>query len=1095
MTDYGMERSEFANYIWEQKYKAPQDANIDDSFKRVAKVLSEGDSDFESSLYEELSSGRFVPAGRIFAGAGVPGKYTLFNCFVSSTIEDSMEGIFNVVKEAAITQKYGGGIGFDFSTIRPAQSKINDSTAPASGPLSFMRVFDTMCSTVMSGNSRRGAMMGILNVDHPDILDFIKIKGANSVIDKVEDTNTRRELYSNFGNLRNFNISVGITDTFMEAVRKDQFWDLQFDGVVYNTIAARVLWDQILNQTYNYSEPGIFFVDTANRLNNLSYCEKIAATNPSMPAGTLVHTNLGIFAIDKLEGKSFKVKSMDGTWVPANCFLSSESADLIEITFGPNRTIRCTKEHKWPVLLNGSYVRVSADKLNIGDLIPTNRNESLELSNRVDLSYTDGLITGIVFGNGYYNIRKDDGRAYLGISFNQEDLELQELAAQYFSVNKTQQHDELTLHVTKDKVVRSFLEKVGLTLGSKEQLPTTLWESNDNFIKGFIDGLFSTDGCVYKDDIVLTNKNKNVMVEVAKLLAFHGVLSTIREGVTHLNGKAFNRYDLTISKNSAKRFATVFKLTSIRKGKKLKELINTHCRKHINADHLVVKEIKYLTNKERVWDISVDYYQHVFPTEWGYTGNCGEQGLPSNGNCNLGAINLSRFVTNPFTTDARFDEVLLQKTVQIAVRALDNVIDVTQYPIPEQEKEGKNKRRIGLGFMGLATVFQMLGCTYGDSNSIAHTNFIMKRIANYAYAESANIAKEKGAFPLYDREAILKAPFVNNKLTKNVRDDISKYGLRNGVILTVAPTGTTALAFGDNCTSGIEPAFALSYSRNVRIGGGDEYKSYDIEDYGVRLFKHLYPGLEIPKHVKDSVTENLTITNHLDILENVQYWIDASVSKTINVPQSYSFEDFKSVYESAYDRNCKGCTTYRPSDVRGSILSTAPAENKKETAVVPIVAVDKRPSVLDSKTYYIPAWPDDNCSRYVTIADLEDGRPWEIFIATKATTSSAETMALARIISALMRRTDDVSYIADVLSEVHSPTGGSWIDGKYIPSLPAAYGAILKRHIEKKHDIFVNKEKKTVAVKGKLCNHCGEYSLISQDGCNQCLNCGYSKCG
>jgi len=754
VTDYGMERSEFANYIWEQKYKAPQDATIDDSFKRVAKVLSEGDSDFESSLYEELASGRFVPAGRIFAGAGVPGKYTLFNCFVSSTIEDSMEGIFNVVKEAAITQKYGGGIGFDFSTIRPAKSKIHDSTAPASGPLSFMRVFDTMCSTVMSGNSRRGAMMGILNVSHPDILDFIKIKGSNSVIDKVEDTNTRRELYSNFGNLRNFNISVGITDTFIEAVRKDQFWDLQFDGVVYNTIAARVLWDQILNQTYKYSEPGIFFVDTVNKLNNLSYTEKIATTNP-----------------------------------------------------------------------------------------------------------------------------------------------------------------------------------------------------------------------------------------------------------------------------------------------------------------------------------------------------CGEQGLPSNGNCNLGAINLSRFVTNPFTTDARFDEVLLQKTVKIAVRALDNVIDVTQYPIPEQEKEGKNKRRIGLGIMGLATVFQMLGCTYGDSDSSAHTNFIMKRIANYAYAESANIAKEKGAFPLYDREAILKAPFVRNKLTTNVRDDISKYGLRNGVILTVAPTGTTALAFGDNCTSGIEPAFALSYSRNVRIGGGDEYKSYDIEDYGVRLFKHLYPGLEIPKHVMDSVTEHLTITDHLDILENVQYWIDASVSKTINVPQSYSFEDFKSVYESAYDRKCKGCTTYRPSDVRGSILSTAPAENKKETAIVPIVSVDKRPSVLDSKTYYIPAWPDDNCSRYVTIADLEDGRPWEIFIATKATTSSAETMALARIISALMRRTDDVSYIADVLSEVHSPTGGSWIDGKYIPSLPAAYGAILKRHIEKKHDIFVNKEKKTVAVKGKLCNHCGEYSLISQDGCNQCLNCGYSKCG
>lgn len=754
MTDYGMERSEFANYIWEQKYKAPQDTTIDDSFKRVAKVLSEGDSDFESSLYEELSSGRFVPAGRIFAGAGVPGKYTLYNCFVSSTIEDSMEGIFNVVKDAAITQKYGGGIGFDFSTIRPAKSKIHDSTAPASGPLSFMRVFDTMCSTVMSGNSRRGAMMGILNVSHPDILDFINVKGSNSVIDQVEDPKIRRELYSSFGNLRNFNISVGITDAFMAAVSGDTYWDLKFDGEFYGSVRARELWNKILEATYKYSEPGIFFVDTANYRNNLYYCEKITATNP-----------------------------------------------------------------------------------------------------------------------------------------------------------------------------------------------------------------------------------------------------------------------------------------------------------------------------------------------------CGEQPLPPNGNCNLGAINLSKFVVNPFTTDARIDESLLKSTVDTAVRALDNVIDVTQYPTPEQEAEGKSKRRIGLGVMGLATVFQMLGFSYGDSDSIAITNFIMKRIANYAYETSADIARVKGPFPLYNKGAILNALFVQNKLTNNVKESIARNGLRNGVLLTVAPTGTTALAFGDNCTSGIEPAFALSYTRNVRIGGGDEYQSFAIEDYGTRLFKHLYTGMDIPKHITNSTTENLSINDHLNVLENVQYWIDASVSKTVNIPESYSFDDFKSVYESAYLRGCKGCTTYRPSDVRGSILSTESTESKKAPAVVPISVADKRPSVLDSKTYYIPAWPDDNCSRYVTIANLEDGRPWEMFIATKATTSSAETMALARIISALMRRTDDVSYIADVLSEVHSPTGGSWIDGKYIPSLPAAYGAILKQHIEKKHDIFVNKEKKTVAVNGKLCNHCGEYSLISQDGCNQCLNCGYSKCG
>lgn len=898
-----MNRSKIAELTWENKYKAPVDKTLDDTYQRVAAALTGFDKPIQSYnfpsvhkeydlLYEELRTNRFIPAGRIFSAAGLDKrKVTYLNCFVSGVIPDSIQGIFDTITEAAVTQKYGGGIGFDFSPIRPKGARVVGAASPASGPLSFAHVFNSMCSTIMSAGSRRGAQMLVMRVDHPDIIEFIHAKNKNEYIEKVTDPILRRELYQQFGALRNFNISVAVTKEFMEALEKDTDWYLTSDHpkngsvvyddikgpYIYQVIKARELWDMIMRSTYEFSEPGVIFIDRVNDLHNLKWMENIVATNP-----------------------------------------------------------------------------------------------------------------------------------------------------------------------------------------------------------------------------------------------------------------------------------------------------------------------------------------------------CGEEPLAPNDSCCLGAINLSQFTTHPFTNVARVDYDKLVHTTKVAVRALDAVRDVTQYPTEAQREKGNSTRRIGLGVMGLGTLFQMTGLKYGDQASLDITNYIFKTIAETAYKESIKLAKINGPFPAYDRKKFSEAPFLQ-KLSSETRYQIDKHGIRNGVLLTVAPTGTTALAFGDNCSSGIEPVFALNYRRNVRKDGSEQYEAHDVEDYGSRLFTELYPGDKLPGYITESITEKLTPQTHLNIMKVVQYWIDASISKTINVNSDCSFEDFKRLYTIAYEYGCKGCTTYRPSDVRGSILETtdtkpwekygsyttlcpkcgiqsviskkgtsiclscgftAPYETdetetftatveeinpgdkyigmstpdidgklrtvksydgtkenntwdriedvpdflkpKTEIAFPPAQKkktpriVDTRPSILESKTYYLPAWPLDDCSRYVTISN-RDGRPWEIFINTKSTNAAAETMALARILSALFRRTEDPGFLADVLKEIHAPHGGSWINGTFIPSLPAAYGMILEAHLKGETPKFAEKKKppmdtgpdaqdvkaayENILLKTEgyipargLCPKCGLQSAISRDGCLDCLSCGYTTC-
>jgi ribonucleoside-diphosphate reductase alpha chain len=745
-----------AEQIWDMKYRLKDadgtaiDKSVEDTWARIAKDLASVEKNkeqWEKEFYAALEDFKFLPAGRITAGAGTNRKVTLFNCFVMGTIPDDMEGIFNMLKEAALTMQQGGGIGYDFSTIRPNGALVKGVAADASGPLSFMDVWDSMCRTIMSAGSRRGAMMATMRCDHPDIEQFISAKS-----DPIR--------------LRMFNLSVLVTDPFMEAVKNDGDWNLIFNGEVYKTLKARTLWDQIMQSTYDYAEPGVIFIDRINKLNNLNYCETISATNP-----------------------------------------------------------------------------------------------------------------------------------------------------------------------------------------------------------------------------------------------------------------------------------------------------------------------------------------------------CGEQPLPPYGACLLGSINFAQLVEKPFEKSAKINEAELESLVATAVRMMDNVVDASKFPLKEQAQEAKNKRRIGLGVTGLADALLMVGLRYGSDEAAAQTERWLHILAKSAYSASVELAKEKGAFPLFDAEAFLKSGSMQT-MDKEICCDIKKYGIRNALLTSIAPTGTISLYAG-NVSSGIEPVFAYSYTRKVLQKDGSKTEE-EVVDYAVRMWRDLKGDTPLPDYFVNAQT--LSPLEHVKMQSAAQKWIDSSISKTINCPEDIDFESFKSVYLEAYETGCKGCTTYRPNDVTGSVLTVSSSKEKPmEEEGADVIYMSEpldRPNELEGSTYKLK-WPDSEHAIYVTINDAlvnASRRPFEVFINSKNMEHFAWTVALTRMISAVFRRGGDVSFVVEELKAVFDPRGGAWVNGKYIPSILAAIGGVLETHMVKigflegeglglKEDPKSNQVINFSENKAKACTSCGQFEMQMVEGCMTCRSCGYSKCG
>lgn len=1070
-----MKHPKIASQIWDKKYRfkmadgTPLDETVQDTWFRIARALAlpegpELTTRYQSEFFYALEDYKFLPAGRITAGAGTGRSVTLFNCYVMGTIPDSMDGIFSMLREAALTMQQGGGIGYDFSTIRPKGAEVKGVAADASGPLSFMDVWDAMCRTVMSAGERRGAMMATMRCDHPDIEDFITAK-------------------KDAARLRMFNLSVLVTDDFMDAVRRGDNWDLKFTdrhGVttVFRTVKARDLWNKIIRTTYDVAEPGVIFIDRINKLNNLGYCETIAATNPCVPGETPILTLDGYIPIQELVDQDTTIWNGEN-WEEVTPF-STGFNPLVRVTLSNGQVLDCTPAHDF-VLEDGS--KVPADELVAGQVLQKAEHEGYQGSGSLANAYSQGFYSG----DGTKNAKKS------WVYSPKYDV-IPRLCG---SVAENE-HPERRFRVWSHGAMLA-----------KDYVPMN--ERLEDRIEWFT-GLLDADGTLAiasngAPGLQLTSTDEEFMRQVQLFLTGLGVFAHLGvERHKEANwSSAHTAARISISTPGVHRLQELgLKPSRL----KLPEGYPVHNR----ARKLRVVSVTDLGRSEETFcftskETGMGVFNGIL------TGQCGEQPLPPYGACLLGSINLARLVSMPFTGMAELDVDQLDHLVATAVRMMDNVVDASLFPVEQQALEARAKRRIGLGVTGLADALAMCRIKYGSPEAVAQVSEWMEAIALAAYSASIELAKEKGPFPMFDADGFLRSgSFAAERLPLEMQDDIRKHGIRNALLTSIAPTGTISLYAG-NVSSGVEPIFAYGYTRKVLQADGSKVEE-QVVDYAVALYQELYPGTELPEYF--TTAQELLPEDHLRMQAAAQHWVDSSISKTINVPEDIPFEDFRDVYEEAYRLGCKGCTTYRPNDVTGSVLEvTKPAETPEVTKSKEDTRIsrypDGRPKVLSGETYKLK-WPNEPHAFYITFTtqvDMEKGtkRPFEVFINSKNVDHFQWTVALTRMISAVFRRGGNVSFVANELREVFDPKGGAFMNGKYVPSLLAAIGDVVAEHMTAigygdfrpksvvDQDLAELETRVLAAYPPHQCKDCGSYNLKKEAGCEVCGDCGSSKCG
>ena len=857
---------------------------------------------------EALLEQRILPAGRIQNAMGSSKWVTPFNCFVSGPVQDTFVGhggwgddtgsIMRRAWEGAATMRMGGGMGYDFSGLRPRGELIRKLGSRTCGVVGFLPIYSEMCLATASTGDRRGAQMGCLRVDHPDIEDFIACK-------------------QNSDKLRGFNLSILITDKFMQAVIDDKEFNLVWGGKEYRTVPARALWEKIMRSTWDWAEPGVIFIDRINDLNNLHYCETISATNPCFAAGTLIVTDKGAFPIEQLVGRSVNV--YDGfSWRSVDNFrITGHNQPMVKITMQDGSTLRVTKQHDM-LLANGE--RKKATSLSVFD--------ELMLSNieyEGDIVERGAYLKGFLLGDGALK------RDYAELWLYEPKYMCQERLTESLADIPSGSVNTNAVEVCEFKYAKQNCRRMtGLTPKKdelsdwvstyREGLPQRAFAWTLRSRLDFIAGLMDSDGTVldttngYGYQISLTNER--VLLDLQILLKSVGV----RSKVTLMRGAGHDHWGdhKPVWRLSIAQAAAIY-LSSQIKFERLCSFADKQSIYNVKSRSGIVTAVESDGVDSVVYCCTVPTTHSVSLAIGLVTGQCSEQPLPPYGACLLGSVNLPAYLVptgemTPLGPRYTIDLELLRADIPNTVRAFDLVNDRAQFPLPQQREEALNKRRMGIGVTGLANAIEALGFEYGSDRFLSLEDSILRFINVEAYTASARLSAEKGCFPLFDKDKYLCGKFTQT-LPSVVRDLIADHGIRNSHLTSIAPTGTIALC-ADNVSSGIEPVYMHKQRRIIQTFEGPI--EVELEDYGVRALG-----------VRGKQCEDVTIVQHIAVQACAQKHIDSAISKTCNVPATMAWEDFKNVYLDAYQQGCKSVSTFTTGGKRTGILSAVAHEDEE----------------------------------------------------------------------------------------------------------------------------------------------------------------------
>ncbi|OLN30358.1 Ribonucleotide reductase of class II (coenzyme B12-dependent) [Desulfosporosinus metallidurans] len=1144
--------------VLEKRYLKQENGQVaesaEDMMYRVASVIAEVEEErygkgkretqaLAKEFYTIMANLEFMPNSPTLMNAGRD-LGQLSACFVLP-IEDSMEEIFDAIKNAAIIHKSGGGTGFSFSRLRPKNSMVRSTGGVASGPISFMKVFNSATEAVKQGGTRRGANMGILRVDHPDILDFIQCKEDNKEI-------------------TNFNISVGVTEEFMLAVREGRNYDLidPHTSSPAGQLSAPEVFNKIVEHAWQNGEPGIVFLDRLNQGNPTPLQGEIEATNPCVTGDTWILTDHGPAQVKAVLGQGLELV-LNGEYhrTSSEGFFSTGTKPVLTIKTERGYELKVTSDHLVRVAEKVTREQITetwkpAGELKPGDQLILSNNRGLNWSGKG--SFDEGYLLGLLLGDGTL---KEDGGIISVWGDNEEAQSMIEAAEKAASSLRHRSDfqgfqkiiSERNEHRMKLATLRDLAAEYGI-FPKEKRLTEELEGTSSEFHRGLLRGLFDTDGTVGGSQekgvtVRLWQKDLIGLQCVQRMLHRLGVASTIyrdrkASGYKSMpDGKGGYQdykvqagHELAISQDNLAIYADVIGFGNQKKTQILKDLFGGYQRS-LNRERFLASVTECLPAGEyEVYDAQVPGV-NAFDANGIYVHNCGEQPLLPNEACNLGSINLKLMVTEK-EGKMVINWERLSYVTRLSVRFLDNVIDANQYPLQVIDEVVKGNRKIGLGVMGFADMLILLQTSYATVEAVEYAEKIMKFIQTEARIESQRLAEERGTFPNYEG---------------SIYDGVMK--LRNATLTTIAPTGTISMICG--ASSGVEPLFAVAYTKTVMDGTAlvevnplfeafsNEYGFYSPELIQKIAEQGTVLGLqEVPNWVQEVFTTAQEIAPewHIRIQAAFQNYTDNAVSKTINFANTATREEIAEAYRLADELNCKGLTVYRDGSREEQVLSTGTsmaqslAEKRVEVngqLASDQVIVPKMPFIPEVNTVVPRPRPTTTigvtekikigCGNLYVSVNADEKGICEVFTNTgRAGGCSSQSEATARLISIALRSGLSVDAITEQVKGIRCPACMRR-EGVSVTSCPDAIARVIKKYNEvginvskvqfgtqetaptaERSNVVGRGEPSIEKVAGKkartglapanACPECG-MPINHESGCVVCTHCGYSKCG